>query len=189
MLEIFKDVEGYEGKYQVSNKGRVKSMAREIKNGPNKSATRHLPEKILKNDIIRNGYAQVAFWKDGKKKNHLVHRLVAKTFLSNPQKLPDVNHIDENKINNQIDNLEWVSRKQNMNHGTLPSRRGNSIKGRVPQNRKMTEEDAKRIREYRTQGLKPTAIKKQMDHISLSMISHFFYGRSNQKMQKEPTSK
>lgn len=183
MREIFKDIEGYEGKYQISNLGRVKSLARIAKSGPNNSATQYLPEKILKVDVIRSGYEQVSFWKDGKKKNHLVHRLVAKAFIPNHQNLTDVNHIDECKTNNSASNLEWTTKKDNLNHGTVKQRISKSNKGFI-KHRKLTEEDASKIRGLREEGLKPSAIRKQMQHLTLSIISHFYYGRTNQDRQR-----
>lgn len=103
MQEIFKDIEGYEGLYQISNFGNVKSL-------------RFGKEKILKERTI-NGYLAVNLHKDGKKKSYLVHRLVASAFLPNPNNLLQVNHIDEVKTNNRVDNLEWCSAKYNVNYG------------------------------------------------------------------------
>lgn len=110
MNEIWKDIDGYEGLYQVSNLGRVKSL--------NYNHTRK--EKILKfGKISKNrDYLQVNLCKNGKVKRHLVHILVAQAFIPNPKNLPQVNHKDEDKTNNCVDNLEWISRKENCNYGT-----------------------------------------------------------------------
>lgn len=102
--EIWKDIEGYEGLYQVSNLGRFKSVFRYF--------------KILKCTKYKDGYVRVDLYKNGKVKRYLAHRLVAQTFIPNPQNKPQVNHIDENKENNCIENLEWCTRSENMNHGT-----------------------------------------------------------------------
>lgn len=100
--EIWKEIKGYEGLYAVSNKGRVKNL----KSG-----------KVLKNIINTHGYSMVSLPKgDGKSKNMLVHRLVAEAFIPNPLNLLQVNHIDENKRNNDVSNLEWVSASQNQRH-------------------------------------------------------------------------
>lgn len=107
MQEIWKDIEGYESLYQVSNLGRVKSKC--LKN-----------ERILKTRKHPNGYEIVNL----KSKTYAVHRLVAKTFIPNPNKYKEVNHKDENKLNNKIDNLEWCSRKYNCNYGALPKKVG-----------------------------------------------------------------
>lgn len=105
MMEIFKDIEGYEG-YQVSNLGRVKSFKRG-------------KEKFLRNKRNK-GYIFVFLYKEGKRKECSVHRLVANAFLPNPDNLPQINHKDEDKSNNNVDNLEWCSASYNMNYATRP---------------------------------------------------------------------
>lgn len=107
MKEIWKDIIGYEGLYKVSNQGRVKRLYR---NGG---------EKILKAGKTTNGYLQVALCKEGKPHYMRVHRLVAQHFLPNPNNLSEVNHIDENKDNNCISNLEWCTRQYNASYGSL----------------------------------------------------------------------
>lgn len=103
MKEIWKDIKGYEGLYQVSNLGRVKS-------------TRRNKEKIMKPNKGKKGYLRLNFTINYKSKSFQVHRLVAKAFIPNPGNLPEVNHIDGNKANNNIKNLEWVTSKENCNH-------------------------------------------------------------------------
>ena len=110
--EIFKDIEGYEGKYQTSNRGNVKSL--------NYRGTGK--EKILKPQKTGDSYLQVHLYLDGKGKFYLVHRLVAQAFLPNPDNLPEVNHKDENPKNNNVDNLEWCTSKYNSNYGTRNQR-------------------------------------------------------------------
>ena len=115
MKEIWKDCKGYEGKYQVSNLGRVWSIG---------------SQRYLKGSYDKDGYIQVCLTaKNGKAKKESVHRLVALAFLSNPTGMPVVNHIDENKENNCVDNLEWTTIKDNANHGTRNKRvsKANSI--------------------------------------------------------------
>ena len=91
--EIWKDIEGYEGLYQVSNLGRVRSLARYV---PKKNKTSmYVRERILKS-FINKGYEYVTLSNEAKESNFKVHRLVASAFLSNPTNLPDVNHKDEN---------------------------------------------------------------------------------------------
>ena len=97
------DIKGYENLYQISKEGEEKSLY-------------FNKEKILKQHIMKNGYHQVSLYKDGIKTKFLVHRLVALNFLPNPNSLPQVNHIDGNKSNNSIENLEWISQIDNMKH-------------------------------------------------------------------------
>ena len=120
-IEVWEDIKGYEGRYQVSNMGRVKSSERTAagKNG----SIRQLKERILMPWTDHNGYLQVTLYKaSGKKKKFLVHRLVCEAFLENPENKPCVNHIDENKTNNVASNLEWCTVKENINHGTHNTR-------------------------------------------------------------------
>ena len=105
MTETWKEISGYEGLYEVSDLGRVKSL-------------KHGREKILKPIKHTNGYLHVNLHKDGKVKSTLVHRLVAKAFIQNPNNLKTVNHKDEVKTNNVASNLEWMSIADNINYGT-----------------------------------------------------------------------
>lgn len=114
--EVWKPVKYYEGLYEISNYGRVKSIERVIqdKNGKNKV----VHEKYITQHDNGRGYLFVSLWKDNKTKKEYVHRLVAITFIPNPEKLPQVNHIDEDKQNNYVDNLEWCTCQYNNNYGT-----------------------------------------------------------------------
>lgn len=115
--EIWKPVEGYEGIYEVSNFGRVKSL----------NYHREGIVKILKPQKDGSGYLQVQLWRNGKMKAFKVHRLVAEAFLPNPLGLPEINHKDEDKTNNIVSNLEWASRWDNMHYGTLYERTSKSV--------------------------------------------------------------
>ena len=122
--EIWKDIEGFEGRYQVSSCGRVKSLSHFQSFG--NQGMRIIPERLLKYGNRANGYMMVVLCKDNIRKSCNVHRLVAQAFIPNPNNLPQVNHIDENKHNNNVDNLEWVTSKENINHGTSLKRRSES---------------------------------------------------------------
>lgn len=106
-MEIYRDIQGYEGLYAVSNFGNVKNTRR---------------NKVLKCKITKWGYHKVNLSKDGVLKTYLVHRLVADTFIPNPDNLPQINHRDECKTNNRVDNLEWCSDGYNQNYGTRNER-------------------------------------------------------------------
>lgn len=112
MKEIWKDVVGYVGLYQVSNLGRVKSCSHLVKC---KNGYRIQPCKHLKN-CFDNHYYHVTLFLNGKRKIYLVHRLVAQAFIPNPKNLPQVNHKDGNKTNNNAKNLEWVTCSENIKH-------------------------------------------------------------------------
>ena len=112
MIEEWKDIEGYEGIYQISNLGRVKSLDRLD------SSNHRLKGNIRKFGTSPNGYVNIALFKQGKRDVFTVHRLVAETFILNPENKPQVNHIDEDKTNNMVSNLEWMTAKENVNHGT-----------------------------------------------------------------------
>ena len=119
MEEIWKPVVGYEGVYEVSNMGRVKSLERKVPKG---DGERTVKERILKLRTDRYGYLTVGLYAGGKPKKFLVHRLVCQTFHENPDNKPQVNHINEDKTDNRACNLEWCTCKQNINHGTAKER-------------------------------------------------------------------
>lgn len=112
MSEIWKDIKGYEGLYQISNQGRVKSL--QEWNGNRHSASYRNRERILKPTDNGHGYLIVGLKKETKRKNHYIHRLVAEAFVENPKKNKYVNHLDYDKANNKADNLEWCSQKENV---------------------------------------------------------------------------
>lgn len=118
MKEIWKDIIGYEGYYQISNYGNVRSLDRiDCKN-------RFRKGKDCKKILTEDGYYKAGLSKNGVEKRHFIHRLVALHFIENPNNLECVNHKDENKINNCVDNLEWCSREYNNNYGTRNKRIG-----------------------------------------------------------------
>lgn len=122
MEEIWKDIVGYEGLYQVSNFGRVRSLDRFVKGSHNN--LKPVKGKILNPEKTQFGYLQVSLSrKNLKHKRFKVHRLVADSFIANPFNLPQINHKDEDKMNNRVDNLEWCDSFYNQNYGTCGERK------------------------------------------------------------------
>ena len=109
--EIWKDVVGYEGLYEVSDKGNVRSVERKDSIG------RKCGGRVLKPINNGHGYLQVDMCKNGKAKKKRIHRLVAEAFIPNPKGFLEINHKDENKSNNELSNLEWCTREYNINYG------------------------------------------------------------------------
>ena len=147
--EIWKDMIGYEGLYQVSSLGRVRSLSRisEDKNGKVIS----VKGKIRKQYSFKNGYNVVRLSKNGKTLTVSCHRKIAEAFLPNPEKLPQVNHINGNKNDNRIENLEWVTISENVKHGY---RIGHSDKkGEKHHSNKLKESDVFEIRRLLSDGL------------------------------------
>lgn len=114
--EIWKDVVGYEGLYEVSNKGNVYSVERMDALGRERGG------RVLKPKYNNRGYLMVSLYKNGELKNRTVHRIVAEAFIPNPKGFLEINHKDENKSNNEFSNLEWCTREYNNNYGTLIER-------------------------------------------------------------------
>ena len=140
--EIWKDIKGYEGKYMVSNLGIVKSLERMKWCGLNGGCYYKVPEKILKGVDDGYGYLQVKLYKDGEENTCRINRLVAQAFLPNPDNLPEVNHKNEDKTDNRVENLEWCSRSYNINYGTRNKKVAEKLKGK-----KHSEEHNKKISE------------------------------------------
>lgn len=131
MEEIWKDIKDYEGLYQISSLGRVKSLW-------------YGKERILKLGKDKDNYLTTNLCKEGKIKIFKVHRLVAQTFIPNPNNYPCVNHKDENKQNNTVENLEWCTHKYNVNYGTAIERRTDKLLNR--------EDLSKKVYQYTKDG-------------------------------------
>ena len=112
--EVWRDIEGYEDLYQVSDQGRVKSLGRKWRKS----------ERILKPVVRHDGYVVVGLYSGGKPKTFKVHRLVCEAFHENPGNKPQVNHINEIKTDNRASNLEWATARENSNFGTRTERLG-----------------------------------------------------------------
>lgn len=109
-MEIWKDIKSYEGLYRVSNKGRISNFKR-----------------ILTPTDNGKGYLIIGLCKDGKRNNFYIHRLVAEAFIDNPENKPVVNHKDYNRANNNVNNLEWITQKDNINHSVVNMRHKKAI--------------------------------------------------------------
>lgn len=134
-MEIWKDVEGYEGLYQVSNEGRIKSIRK---------------DKFLSVNFSGNGYGRVVLYNNGYKA-FLVHRLVATAFLPRPEGCTEVNHKDLNKTDNRSENLEWTTASENTKHA-FKNRDIYRAKGSKNHMATLTEEDVIKIRELYETG-------------------------------------
>lgn len=141
MEEIWKDIKGYEGLYQISNFGRVKRLI--YANNFNGKSTNKLPDifkcnKILKKYITSNGYERIMLCKNGARKRFMVHKLVAQAFIPNPLNKTQINHINGIKTDNKSYNLEWCTPRENLNHayknGLKPKSSNCFIKGHIPHN-------------------------------------------------------
>ena len=116
-MEEWRNIKGYEGLYQVSNLGRIKSLPRYTRNGSCKY------EKILTPGNDKEGYKLITLHKNNTARTYRIHRLVAEAFILNPNSLPEINHKDENPANNNSENLEWCTTKYNHNYGTWRAKR------------------------------------------------------------------
>ncbi|MGH1111211.1 MULTISPECIES: HNH endonuclease [Bacillus cereus group] len=145
-MEVWKSLEGiveYGEGYVISNNGVIKRLARtsNIKGGN----VAYFKEKILKHTKLRTGYYKVTLTNNGKQKNYQVHRLLALAFIPNPENKPSINHIDGNKGNNTLSNLEWATQSENSQHAY--DNNLNSLHGESHYKSKLTEDDVKWIRE------------------------------------------
>lgn len=119
-MEVFKNIKGYEGLYQIGNEGTIKSLW-------------YGKERILKQYKNVNGYLYVILCKNSQKKTYKVHRIVAEHFIPNPDNLPQVNHKNEIKTDNRVENLEWCDAKYNANYGSCQQRRAGKLAKQVLQ--------------------------------------------------------
>lgn len=170
MIEIWKPVRDYEGLYEVSNLGRVKSLSKFHCTSKNYSSLGYWSkEKILKPIIGVQGYLYVNLYKNKKHNFKRIHILVAQAFIKNPNKFPMINHKDENVMNNVVSNLEWCDNKYNLNYGTVQERKAQKLNKPILQ----FDLNGNFIKEYES----ITQASKELNN-SLNNISQCCLGKS-----------
>ena len=143
MEEVWADIEGYENLYAISSKGRCWS---------------YKTNKLLKEIINNDGYLRFSLFKDGKQKRYLAHRLVAKSFVDNPNEYPEINHINENVKDNCVENLEWCTHKQNINYGSRNKKVSLALKNNQNSAKRVQNIDTLKIYDSLTKAKKETGI-------------------------------
>ncbi len=165
MIEEWRDIIGYEGLYQISNIGRIKTLSKFAGRSNRK-------EKIMKQSFNSKGYLHIVLSKNNISQTCRVNRLVALNFISNPDNLPQVNHKDGIKANNRVDNLEWCTSKYNVNHSIYTGLR-KGLKGENNPMSKLTQVHIEEIRYLYSTGSytqKVLAIYYRVKHNTISRI-------------------
>lgn len=178
MEEIWRDISGFKGLYEISNYGRVRSLRKKIKW---KGTLRTMPERILK---LRHAgkYYRIVLYKNGKREDLSLGRLVAKTFVPNPENKPEVNHEDRDTSNNRADNLTWMTPSENVQHSFRVGTR-KMIQGEEHRWSKLTNKEVVKIRKLKEENPKlsyaelgrrydvtPEAISRIVKHVSWKHI-------------------
>lgn len=166
MEEIWKDIPEYEGLYQISNLGNVRSQHSNRMNGQK-------PGKLLKIALMKNGYMSLELRMSDTNKRHLVHRLIAEAFILNPDNKPVVNHINGIKTDNRIENLEWCTQSENVRHAIDTGLRGTSFgppKGTKPWNTDKTLSKEHRNKLSKAKLGKPSLKKRKVIDTSTGII-------------------
>lgn len=168
MEEIWKDIQGYEGLYMISNLGNVKSLTKY-------AGVNYRKEHILKPAINKHGYHRVLLSKDNKHSQKPIHRLVAIAFIPNPENKPEVNHVWGNKGDNRATSLEWNTTTENNNHA-LNTKLRIMPNGESCYNSKLTESQVKKIKELR--GVYSQKEIAKTFNVSQTLISKIFLNRT-----------
>lgn len=173
MQEIWKFIEGYNNRYQVSNLGRVKSLKKDdiCPNGG-----KFVREERIMKFSLTNGYNRVGLLRDGKYRHWFIHRLVAIAFIDNPHNKPFVNHINSIRTDNKVENLEWCTQKENVIHAHKMGRHPKKI-GEEHHNSTVTKQQIIEIKKLIKNGIMPTPISK-ITGINVGMIYNIKAGYS-----------
>lgn len=185
IMEEWKDIQGYEGLYQCSSFGNIRSLDRYVYEKTGKKQFRK--GKIIIPRLNKNGYMQLALNKDGKRKMVYIHIITAKTFLNNPNNYETVNHIDGNKNNNKSNNLEWCSFSDNNKHAYTKLHRKKSTAGGSPIGVYVIDTELKQMRFYNSitdthlnMGLSHTQINRYI-HSNKKWKGRYFFLTDNNK--------
>lgn len=175
LQEIFVPVKGYEGLYKISNFGTVKSLSRLVtgKSKHGNPNSRILPEKTKQHRLDKYGYPCLMLSKNGKKTHFTVHRLVATAFIPNPEKKAQINHIDGNKQNNHVSNLEWCTPQENVTHSVITGLKG-TAKGKKRSYKVKQPARRKPVNQYSLDGVLITTYESLTDAANKtgSQITH-----------------
>lgn len=179
-MEMWKDIKGFEGMYQISNKGRVRSLDRAVKQ--RNDSIQIKKGKVLVQTKNHKGYYLVGLNKNNKKYMKSVHRLVALAFIQNPEKKPQVNHIDGNKKNNDSSNLEWVTASENITHAIKTGLFTHCLKNAKRASNKAKRVNQKRVSQYGVDGTYIATFKslveaERVTSVSRRRISEVLRGR------------
>lgn len=161
-MAVWKCIEGYEGLYQISSLGEIMSMPRIISVLTPVPREWNTEGRIVKQQKSPKGYKNVSLSKAGKQRTYRVHRLVAEAFLPKKDMCDEVNHIDCNKDNNAVTNLEWSNRSENMSHASINGRmHGAGFKGETHPHHKLSETDVLSIRRGYASGVRIVVLAKE----------------------------
>ena len=174
--EIWKDVPGYVGYYEVSNFGNIRSIDRYVDNFKGEKALR--VGQTMKQVTTEHGYKRVSLRMGTTKTNFRVHRLVAEAFIPNPHKKKQVNHKDSNRTNNVVENLEWVTHRENMKHAKDNNRFTNQSKGSNHHKATITEDTVRAMRKLYAEGNYTQKQIAEEFSVHLSKAKHILAGRT-----------
>ena len=176
--EIWKPIKGYEGLYEISNLGRVKSL----------NYNRTGKEEILKNAECSNGYLTVGLTKNGKQKLFKIHRLVAEAFIPNPENKPCIDHINTIKNDNRVENLRWVTNEENNNNPLTKKKRNENYANFKGENHPMYGRTGENHPMYGKHHSEETRKKMSKNHANFKGENHPFYGKHHTEETKRKMS-